>query len=147
MDFSALTTTILGTKAEQILISEFARKMGYFPFIPGIDTSHPIDAICLSGASIWLLDIKCKSRRKYFFDTGMDRIDAIKYMGYPFPVYVLWADIVQKKVYGNWIKKLMPYSEIKDEYIYFPLDKMIPFRDLTEQEYIELKELERSSYY
>jgi hypothetical protein len=145
--FLNLTTTQLGTTAESMLIAEFAKSKGYFPYTPEIQASHPIDCLMLSGSSIWMMDLKCKSRRKYFADTGCDTLDVEKYINYPFPVYILWADIVQKKIYGNWLVKLYPHKKVENNITYFPLDMMVKYRDMTDDEYEELKKLERSKYY
>jgi hypothetical protein len=146
-NFNDLNTTKLGTVAENIIIAEFGISKGYMPYTPLINASHPIDCIMMSGTSMWLLDVKCKSRRKYFADTGFDTTDVEKYMQQKIPVYILWADIIEKKIYGNWLKKLYPYKKVEKDITYFPLDQMIFFRDLTENEYIQLKELENSKYY
>jgi|LakMenEpi03Aug12_release.lakeMendotaPanAssembly.Ray.scaffolds.fasta_scaffold704687_2 hypothetical protein len=146
-NFQDLTTTKLGSAAESMLIAEFAKSKNYYPYTPAIDASHPIDCLMLSGTSIWMLDLKCKSRRKYFADTGFDTADVEKYSTYPFPVYILWADIVQRKIYGNWLKKLLPYKKVDGVITYFPLDMMIEYRDMTDYEYEQLKKLEQSKYY
>lgn len=147
MEFTALTTTKLGTKAEEIIINEFATSKGFFPYTPNKLASHPIDAILVSGhCQVWL-DIKCKSRRKYFYDTGCDKKDIDAYLKAPCEVYLLWVDIVQKKIYGNFLKRLNQFRKDENGITYFPLDKMIHFRDMTEEEVVSLKEFERSNYY
>lgn len=146
MEFTKLQTTKLGTLAENLIINEFSTKKGYIPTTPSIDGPHLIDAICFNGETIFGLDVKCKSSRTYFPDTGCDTADILKYNQYPFPVYLLWVDPKTGEIYGNWLKKLDKHKKIEGKYCYFPLDKMVKFRDLTEKEIKELKQLENSNY-
>ena len=146
-EFTSLQTTQLGTIAEQIIINDFASSKNYFPYTPNKLSSHPIDAVLISGHSQVWLDVKCKSRRKHYADTGFDSSDVESYLKAPQQVYILWLDIVQKKIYGNFLKRLIPFRKDEGKITYFPLDKMVLFRDMTESEYKSLKQLEASKYY
>lgn len=145
-NFGQLKTTQLGELAEAMIASEFCKSKGYSPFGPLMEGSHMIDCVMISGSSVCYLDLKCKSKRKYYPDTGFDTADVEKYMTYYFPVYILWADIVQKKIYGNWLKKLIPHKKVEGVITYFPLDKMIFYRDMTQEEFEQLKTLENNKY-
>lgn len=156
-EFNQLQTTKLGTAAENMLIREFAQSKGYMPFGPLVDGPHAIDSLMMSGCSLWGMDVKCKSSLYYYPETGIDAADYWKYINYPFPVYLLFADIKdnQRKVYGQWIKKLSidpgtkPYAgktEKQDGCMYFQLSAMTEYRALTDFEYQSLKVLENSKY-
>jgi len=147
MDFSALTTIALSDYTEEIFVPEFGRKHGYFPFKPAINASHPIDSLMLSGASIFGLDIKAKCRRKWYEDTGCDYNDIKTYLKLPFPVYLLWCCPIEKRVYGNWLNVLKDCMTIEGSCAYFPLNRMIPFRDLTNDETKFILDNTRSKYY
>ncbi len=146
MEFSALTTTKLGELAEKFYVNEFVVNKGYTPYTPSIvNISHPIDVTCFTGPNhIWSLDVKAKSRR-IKGDTGIDTRDYYSYNSSKKPVYVLWADILEKKLYGNWLRKLT--ATFEGNIVYFPLTEMIFYRDMTEFEHTSLKKLENSNYY
>ena len=145
-NFLQLTTTKLGTLAEQMLINEFITGKGYFPFTPSADGSHPVDSCAFSWSGVsWYMDVKAKSRRKYYEDTGIDLADYNKYIKYDKPTYLLFADLVQGTVYGNWISNLRIKTE--GDVIYFPLEDMIHYRNLTDVEQATLKQYEQSKYY
>ncbi len=144
--FTGLTTTQLGTLAEQLYIEEFADSINYGYYNAPSHRSHSIDSILMSGASIILLDIKCKSSRKFYPDTGFDLADYESYIekNKKFPVYILFVDITKKKIYGNFLQRLTPTYE--GNIVYFPLSEMKLFRKMSEDEYKQLKSLERSNY-
>ena len=144
--FTQLQTTKLGYAAEEMLINEFITSKGYTPFTPSNEGSHQIDALAFGKNGIeWMLDVKAKSRRLHYSDTGIDLADYHKYMSYDKPVYILFADILTGTVYGNWISKLTPNRE--NNIMYFPLDEMKEYRKLTQIEHATLKMLEQSKYY
>lgn len=144
--FRKLETTKMGELAEGIIINEFAKSKGYQAFIPAHDGSHYIDAICTNGFQQFGLDIKCKSSRTYYPDTGCDTADVEKYLTYPFEVYILWLDPKTGEAYGNWLKILNKYKTVDGNCTYFPLKKMKPYRKLTQEEISALKKHENSNY-
>jgi hypothetical protein len=101
----------------------------------------------LSGASIFGLDIKAKCRRKWYEDTGMDLADYKTYLKLPFQVYILWCCPIEKRVYGNWLSILKDCMTIDGNCVYFPLNRMVPFRDLTEDETSFILKHTNSKYY
>jgi hypothetical protein len=150
MKFTELTTTKLGTLAEDMLINEFVASKGYMPMTPSINGPHDVDAICTKrGCKTWALDVKAKSRLKYFSGTSIDRADYITYTTQDYPVYILIADMASGTAYGQWIDKLqlMNIPSIPDNLVTFPLSGMTYYRDLTGIEQETLKQYERSKYY
>jgi hypothetical protein len=145
-NFNNLQTTKLGTLAEDMLINEFIFNKGFQPFVPGYDGSHHVDSMALSPTGVtFYMDCKAKSRRKYYADTGIDLADYNKYKGFDKPTYILFADLVQGTVYGNWIQKLDP--KVEGSIVYFQLDQMVHYRDMSEVEKATLREYENSKYY
>lgn len=143
-----LKTTMLGTKAEELFLEEFVRSKGYEPFAPMGNKSHSIDVHCFSGNShCFSLDMKCKSSQMFRPWTGFDKADYNHYKSMDtkeHPVYILFADIKQKEVYGNWLVRLKPIFE--EDIVYFELSQMIPYRRMTDEEYQQLKQYEQSNY-
>ena len=145
--FSALTTTKLG-KVGETYIAEFAKSKKSKAYIPAKDESYPVDSICISGNTIWFLEVKTKPRRKWYEDTGCDLNDFKLYCTLDGPVYILWADFITESLYGAWLDDLKPVlKEEKGKYAYFPLSSMTTYRTLTTPEVEELKKLNRSKYY
>lgn len=146
--FKELPQTIMGEKAEKMLINEFVKSKGYIPYVTLNDESHPIDCICMSGASIWHLDIKAKPKMLYYEMTGFDYADYKKYLTYEQPVYILFADWLKKEVYGAWLSKLAAGDKkVFGNVICFPLSQMTFYRNLTDEEAKELAKTSTSKYF
>jgi hypothetical protein len=148
MKFKEMRQTHLGELAEELILNEFVHSKGSVPYRPGNDCSHPIDSINLKpNGEVWAMDMKCKPRRLYYEDTGIDlkyfntysKIDAST------PVYLLFVDTATNSIYGNWLRKLTP--NFQGNLVYFPLNEMIEYRKLTSVESASLKELSTSNYY
>lgn len=146
--FKELPQTIMGEKAEKMLINEFVKSKGYIPYITLNDEAHPIDCICMSGASMFLLDVKAKPRMRYYEMTGFDYADYKKYLTYEQPVYILFADWYKKEVYGAWLSKLEAGDKkVFGNIICFPLSQMTFYRNLTDEEAEELAKTSTSKYF
>lgn len=146
--FSALTTVKLSDYTEKLFIPEFSRKFNCKVYTPNeTNKSFPIDCIALSGFSMLGLDIKAKCRRKFYEDTGADTKDIETYLMLPFDVYLLWVCPIEKRVYGNWLSVLNEFKNVVGKYTYFPLNQMVDFRDLTQEETDYILRYTRSNYY
>lgn len=158
-DFLSLRTTKLGTYAENIFIPEMENKYNYKALVQRKEGSHDIDCYMLSTANTitWAMDVKCKSSFDNWPITGIDAADYEKYKKFPYPVFLLFADINKRKVYGSWMKPLIAdagtrnyygYDKTKTEMncMYFELSAMTHqhIRNLTEEEYQTMKALENS---
>lgn len=153
MNFKNLQTTKLGEAAEHMVGKEFCQSKGYIPYVPAVDASHPVDFIAMSGASIFNLDVKCKSRMVYYPLTGIDKKDVNKYLTYAYPTYLLFVDIATCSVYGQWLQVLIkephtifPGRLNKEDVMTWGLTAMTHYRYLTETECEELKSLESGNY-
>lgn len=139
-------TSKLGTMAEEMVLQEFAGSKGYLAY-PAPQVAHPFDAFCISGSSMFALEVKCKSRMTYRPETGIDTKDFNEYQSSPIPIYLLFVDPLAGEVYGQWMRKIarQPTHTWKDT-TSFPLSAMTHYRYLTETEVNSLKELENSNY-
>lgn len=147
--FSALTTVKISDYTESIFIPEFAKRFKSKAYTPEDESkSHLIDCVLFSGFShIYGLDVKAKCRRKFYHDTGADTKDIENYLKLPFDTYLLWVCPIEKRVYGNWLSHLNQFKTIEGKYTYFPLEEMIDFRELTQEETEVILKYTRSKYY
>jgi hypothetical protein len=144
-NFWSLKETKYGTLAENMVLQEFIHSKGYYPYVPGDKNSHPVDAICVSGSSVFACEMKCKARLLKWNETGIDINQYNQYMNLPFKVYILFVDWMSGKVYGNWLSKLEISRQIGEIYT-FRIDDMVVYRALTQQEITKLKQNESSNY-
>lgn len=147
--FKNKSTTKLGELGEEMVLNEFCRAKGYFPFRPSIDnTSHPIDGICMDPKTgkKFNIDIKTKSSRIYYPDTGCDTADIKKYLEYADPTYLLFVDPKSGNVYGNWLQKLKKNMVVDGKLTFLQLKDMTEYRKLTQDEILQLKNYENSNY-
>jgi hypothetical protein len=98
-------TTKLGTLAEEMVLQEFANSQGYLAY-PAPQVAHPFDAFCISGSSMFGLEVKCKSRMMYRPETGIDTKDFEAYQKSPLDIYLLIVDPLAAEVYGQWMRKI-----------------------------------------
>lgn len=146
--FTELQTTICGNFGEDLILKEFGNKHNLKIYIQQKDnSSYPVDAIALYNGKAYGIEVKTKPRFKFFDKTGMDTPDHTTYMEMNIDVYVLFVDYIEKKIYGNWIKKLDKHKKIEGNITTYPLSEMKVYRNLTDKEVDDLKELSRSNYY
>lgn len=147
MEFTALTTTILGSRGEEFL-TEFAQAHDSKAYIPSISESYPVDGIAISAkGKAWGIEVKTKPRMKYYEQTGFDSNDFLAYCNLGFPVYILFVDYVTKSIYGAFVSHLKRFSLPKGKLVLFPLSCMTKYRDLTDDEVLYIKELNGSNYW
>jgi hypothetical protein len=163
MDFRDLRTTKKGEYAEEI-IDNFLIRKGFIVCKPVEDNkSHYIDRVIYRKKNkkelIWV-DVKCKSSRKYYPDTGFDYADYEKYKDIVTSgskVVLFFVNEETQSVYGGLLtdlekpkkvgKKnypLIEYCNVK--VIYFPLENMQTFFKFSDFDSVELKKLTDSNY-
>jgi hypothetical protein len=119
MNWTKLSQVQKGTMGE-IVVSEYFKKRNYIPYIPDFDGSHPFDRIIASSnkKEIFIAEIKTKSRRTYYPDTGIDlrHYDQYKFIEekYNIPVFIFFVDEAKEEIYGNFLKNL----ELKKKILY-----------------------------
>lgn len=153
-NFKNLETTKLGELAEKYLLAEFITSKGYLPMTNCLDGPHAVDGFAISkdaNKRPFLLEIKAKSRLKYYEGTGIDMNDYQYYLEYSkkqIPVYLLIADMLTGTAYGQWIERLTPFeiNGARADLAYLPLSAMTHYRDLTDVEIATLKSHENSNY-
>jgi hypothetical protein len=135
MNFNELTTTRLGTMAEELLITEFSVSKDSKPFTPAFSASFPVDSLCIKGSRVYGLEIKAKQYMDKYPFTGFDKKDFDVYNELDVPVYVLFADYKMKKIYGQWTSNLQhqPSKEF-GQVIVWPLTGFTFYRDMKDHE-------------
>ena len=148
-----------GNLGEEI-ISRFLERKGYVIYSPETkDKAHAFDRLAIKDKEqIIIAEIKTKARRNKYADTGIDKRNYDQYVKiqnkYNIPVFIFFVDEMLKKVYGNWLSKLIipiiiegkQYPLILNNIIYFPLVNMINIAELSEQQITELKKLSNRNY-
>ena len=148
-----------GNLGEEI-ISRFLERKGYVIYSPETKgKAHAFDRLAIKDKEqIIIAEIKTKARRNKYADTGIDKRNYDQYIKiqnkYNIPVFIFFVDEMLKKVYGNWLSKLIipiiiegkQYPLILNNIIYFPLVNMINIAELSEQQITELKKLSNRNY-
>jgi len=148
-----------GNLGEEI-ISRFLERKGYVIYSPETkDKAHAFDRLAIKDKEqIIIAEIKTKARRNKYADTGIDKRNYDQYVKiqnkYNIPVFIFFVDEMLKKIYGNWLSKLIipiiiegkQYPLILNNIIYFPLVNMIGIAELSEQQITELKKLSNRNY-
>jgi len=147
-NFKEREQTKMGELAEEMILNEFVQSKNSYPFRPAIDGTHPIDSVNISQENkMWAMDMKCKPRRKYYADTGIDLRFYNSYgeIDKTTPVYLLFVDTYTGTIYGNWMRFLTPKFE--GNMVYFNLDQMVHYRYLDQEEILLLQKHNKSNYY
>lgn len=142
--FTDLKTTVKGDYGEH-LVDIYLYNKGYQVFCPVLNKSHHVDRICLDshGKVVCYTEIKTKSKRKYYQDTGMDLADHYHYLQIQrdtgIPIVIYFVDEENGIIRGNYFNKLIkPYKDDRNTYpfidpshdgqkvdiIYYPLANM-----------------------
>ena len=145
-NFNKLPTTVLGNYGETF-VTEFCKRNSLKCYQPSWSASFPVDAIMMTESlNLYQLEIKTKPRRIYYDDIGFDLPDWEVYTEFKSDTCVVFIDYLSKCIWMQWISKLKECVRIKDKYVYFDLDKLTKYRDLTEEEVDKLKGMSRSDY-
>ena len=150
--------TKIGDYGEK-LIREYLKNLGCICYEPSTDGAHLCDFFMFNrDKSVIAAEVKTKPARKKYPDTGFD---LKHYNGYKkfteehsINMFIFFVDEDCGKIYGNYLHELdkprvsngMSYpSEERTKYgqviRYYPLEAMIPIRELTSEEICELKRL------
>lgn len=137
------------------IVRDRLQKQGRIAYSPPPGIAHPFDLLIYNPADgrISLGEVKAKPRRKYYEDNGVSRRSYEKYhkirSKVPFPLTIFWVDEVLGMIYGGDLSRLMmPHRSRDRDYpiacpggrIYFALDWMRQFWDLTATEIATLRE-------
>lgn len=142
------------------IVFNYLCNSGYTVYRPVTEGPHLFDNLCVSRdkRTIFIAEVKTKEARKYYPDTG---IDIRSYQEYKFVenkynlhVYLFFVDAANRKVYGNFLRRLeTPKAEGKYSYplqqggiIYFPLSSMTLISELTAEEAEEIKKHNTKNY-
>lgn len=147
MNFQKLKTTIAGNLGEAY-IPQFCKAKNLKCYQPSWNDSFPVDSIMLDNKNkVYALEIKTKPKMLYYDRTGFDYVDYLTYLDFDIPVYILFVDYIAKKIYGNWLTKLKNNVIIDGKYVYFELKHMITYKELNEDEVLQLKNASNNTYY
>ena len=153
MNWNDQQTTKKGNVGEEI-VRKYLKDMGFIPYSPTCDGSHPFDNLCASKdkQTIFIAEVKSKPARTYYPDTGVDirHFNTYKDISekHNLDVFIFFVDEDRCEVYGNWLSELEKKRIIKIDdfnntkeypweqgYIhYWPLAAMIHIGDLGESE-------------
>lgn len=158
--YSDSKTNLIGNFGEDI-VYEYLISLGYeVKYYGDRNSSHEIDFTIDDGQETYLADAKTKRCRAKYEDTGIDSKDYRNYKKLSKKlgkrVFIYFVDYYQKWIYGNYLDILDEYDDRYDEngnftvhypmfydgVAYFPMDKMIYIRKLTDK---EIETLERYS--
>lgn len=165
-NFKIRPQTIKGEDAESLVI-QFLVDQGctiYRAHKTCDDRAHPIDMLAMHKEKLKLfaVECKCKAKRTFYPDTGIDLrhygiYSAIqKHNGVD--VYLFFIDEYLKKIYGNYLSILdrkriiehegrkIEYPKIEPSKIYFPLSAMVDIAILPEEKSDFYKSLSKRSY-
>lgn len=162
MLFHELTTTQKGDVGEEI-IDALLKKKGVIPYKPDADRAHPFDRLCASinKKSLYVVEVKAKSKRKYYPDTG---INLSVYTGYQhinakynMQVYLFFVDEESAEIYGGELNKISTPCQITHngkvidyplisasgpkDIIYFPIARMGTISKINDADVSKLKSL------
>jgi len=161
-NFNELITTKKGDYGEQ-LVDEYLINCGYIIYKPISNNAHSFDRIIsYKKERLTIVEIKSKSKRKYFPDTGIDYKFYIEYINKSkelnIPVFLIFVDEESKKVYGNLLSvlcesqkfiirnKTINYPLIEKDIIYFHMDNMKQLFEITEEQSKQLKQYTTKKY-
>jgi hypothetical protein len=144
--FTRLPTTRKGAIAEEYVRDVLITK-GWHIYAYAAQQSHPVDMLAFTPDNrLVAVEVKCKSARLYYPDTGIDLNDYHAYhnfqMQHNLPILILFVDNYRKQVYGNYLEQLsqpitivdnkreLIYPMVVDQYVYFPLQLMEHYADV-----------------
>lgn len=155
-DFKDRPETKKGDVGEGI-VDDRLTKLDYTIYKPITDNAHSFDRLVMyKKGRVCILEVKSKTRRKLYPDTGIDHRSYLEYRNkgekLNLPVILLFVDEDMKTVYGNTLSKLeeeitvdvrnkkVTYPLLDRGIIYFHLSKMKKFFTITADECELLKE-------
>jgi len=152
----------------EIMVDNYLKEIGIIPYSSIVDKKHPFDRLCSTEdkRTLFIAEVKTKSRRTYYPDTGIDyrHYEQYKYIQtkYNIRIRLFFVDEHQKQIYGNYLDELekeitiihnnreikYPLIDIKSKspIIYFPLVYMKKIKDINDIESDMLKDLSTRNY-
>ena len=161
--FNCLHTTRKGTIAERYVRDVLISK-GWHIYTYAAEQSHPVDMIAITPDNrLVAVEVKCKSARIYYTDTGIDRNDYYAYHNLQtqlnLPVLLLFVDNNNQSVYGNYLDHLsqpitivynnreLTYPLFHKRQVYFALQTMQHYAYVPADIVAELNSHTASNYY
>ena len=161
--FNCLHTTRKGTIAERFVRDVLISK-GWHIYTYAAEQSHPVDMIAITdNGRLIAVEVKCKSARIYYTDTGIDRNDYYAYHDFQsqhnLPVLLLFVDNNNQSVYGNYLDHLsqpitivynnreLTYPLFHKRQVYFALQTMQHYAYVPADIVAELNSHTASNYY
>lgn len=144
------------------IVKGILEQKGFVVYKPATPGAHAFDVLAIKDKKRCIaLDVKAKSRRNNFPDTGINYKHFLVYRDFSdthkMPFWLVFVDEMLGKVYGNTIEELSrPREENGNKYpmrwggdtgiIYWPLSAMIVFHTLTPDECRQLQAMNQRSY-
>lgn len=149
------------------IVDEFLRQKGWIPYYPPKGVAHPFDRLAASPdkRNICIVEVKTKHRREAYADTGIDRRHFNDYqcvtMKYSVPLFLVFVDSKEGKIYGHWWHELIKSREPDDKarragcasypwdqngIVYFPRSIMREMHVLSDDDRSELLKLRVSQW-
>ena len=149
-------------KIGELIVGEVFKRHGWIVYTPQENMSHAFDMIVIKDKKeAMAVDVKTKPARNYYPDTGLDLKDWNIYKEftkrYTMTFWIIFVDENSKTIYGNYLEAMeKPVTIGKITYpliiktnepeILFPLQNMITFAKLTDQEANEIKAFNQRNY-
>ena len=146
------------------LVDQILIKKGIIPYKPVVNRAHPFDRLCATSdkKTLFIAEVKTKARRNWWPDTGFNYSH---YLGYReiqekhrLDIVIFFVDEGMGKIYGGklsriaqehdvvWKGKIVNYPKKEKRIIYFPLEIMTTYADLTFEDIELLKQSSSRSY-
>ena len=121
------------------LVENYLFGEGYNIYYPTQDVKHSWDGFAVNVLhETFAFDVKTKPRRQNYEDTGINIKHFNVYKKSELPFKLFFVDGYEKKIYGNYLTILKEKDGIyplkQKGIIYFPLNKMITYKKLDDDE-------------
>lgn len=153
-----------GRYGEEI-VRRYLEARGYVVYNPLTEGAHAFDILAIKNKSKCIaIDVKAKSRRTKYPDTGIDYRHYLCYKNFSdnhkMQFWVFFVDEFLGKIYGGEINHLMKIRFVKNfkypmrwrtlhgtnDLIFWPLSAMRTLHTLSDKEMSDLKQLSQRNY-
>jgi hypothetical protein len=151
-----------GEYGERIVRGILERK-GFVVYKPNTEGAHAFDVLAIKDKKLCIaLDVKAKSRRNKYADTGINRRHYETYRQFSqrhqMPFWVIFVDEMIGKIYGNTLEELMTpifadgisypliYGDIQSGTIYWHITSMREIHVLSDDEKSELVSMSQRNH-
>lgn len=155
--FENKLTTKKGDVGEA-LVDKMLRGNGFVIYKPEGGQAHAFDRLAIKGKEILMVaEVKSKAKRKFFPDTGIDFRHYSEYKKimkkHNLEVILFFVDEEMGKIYGGKLSELeiinnftvnnkeVTYPKVEKNIIYFHIEKMKFYADLTRGDVLSLTDL------